>query len=98
PATHTLPLHDALPIYNCPPTAISAIRSKEFTDVEPQANACTRIRSTKGAVPRCFKLMLRFSLPSFSITKVRKKPSGGVRDTAFLDRKSTRLNSSHVSI
>src|SRR5690606_26226169 len=63
--------------------AMSFRRSKEFWEREPQARACTRIRSDSGAVPRRLRLKVFWCLPSSSSTKVRKKPSGGVRFRAF---------------
>src|SRR5690606_42055921 len=89
PTTDTAPLslHDALPIYPIEWNALKFIGpSGMFLDAEQGAQMRELLQ---GEIPRA-----RWA----ELGEVREDPTAAERHLAKIDRKSTRLNSSHVKI
>src|SRR5207249_5354135 len=86
PLTYTLSLHDALPIYSKSATARYAL--------EPSANAWNRFSFLLVCVACAFR-----RCPGIKIARrISSQYLGRSVGLGLQDRKSTRLNSSHVSI
>src|SRR5699024_12060562 len=92
PPTHipTLSLHDALPIFTPASTLIRVDLPAPFSPISAWISPARNVRSTscRTSVGPCETVMARIST-----VVAAASPVGG-----RLDRKSTRLNSSHVSI
>src|SRR5699024_12335928 len=86
PQSYTLSLHDALPILRIRGIRISGTQPEEGTGY--LGKNCTKVFRGHH---RCFKLA------DGLLSKLRA-PHGGGKLVFARDRKSTRLNSSHVSI
>src|SRR5439155_2804345 len=87
PATHTLSLHDALPIYTQ-----AQLFGHGFLHLKPLvAQRRQRARRTGKLHHRYARAQLRQALRMAEF-------AGAAGTLASLDRKSTRLNSSHVAI
>src|SRR5207245_7097421 len=84
PATHTLSLHDALPIYPPPPPHRAVRLLRRQIDVTAQNASKEYLTLRNGLIVRRRYEGLRFWY--------------GTGPFVLLDRKSTRLNSSHGSI
>src|SRR5690606_40943586 len=92
--THTLSLHDALPISLCaPPCALSPDRPRPRS-TPPHGQAALQVRSDELREvrhPDQDRLQLRRTRAGDADGQARPRHQGR-------DRKSTRLNSSHVKI
>src|SRR5207249_9898416 len=91
PHPHTLALHDALPILNFVPRAGSKWWAASMSPMFPSFK-----RSSKGSPMFLYSLAILTTKLRLDLTKSWYDPSFPA--TSPIDRKSTRLNSSHVSI
>src|SRR5207248_8623095 len=83
---HPLSLHDALPIFIATPSLVAVV-ARASLDLAVSA-AKTDWMNTSGEV----------TITTLDTTKAAGRGEKGSQKRAFLDRKSTRLNSSHRTI
>src|SRR5207253_9274402 len=94
PAAYLLSLHDALPIYLPPAIGIGSELRRRGHTVRFLGHAQQR----EGIEAAGFRFEAYTSAIRWSSAHQEPGLKGGLRIVSVLDRKSTRLNSSHVAI
>src|SRR5699024_11540841 len=97
PPTHHLTLHDALPI--SPPTRWMPTTLSESSKPSTYRRSTTRAQTTPASAPSTsVQPGLSTLQEGAAATSPTTSPEAAPTEVTFPDRKSTRLNSSHVSI
>src|SRR5204862_7887823 len=98
PAPSTLSLHDALPICAADDQSVSVVGAARGGQVEEEVKApATQSHRAEPRTPATWRFSTQSKRGAGFGGRWRKR-SGSTRIRALADRKSTRLNSSHVEI
>src|SRR5699024_11671808 len=95
--THHLSLHDALPIFPHPVGALPGGAGCSFSTTSEEASRMPKILEFEDDARRALERGVNHLADTVKVT-LGPRGRNVVIDKKFGDRKSTRLNSSHVSI